>query len=75
MDFEAEAKKLHGDELLHKLRNDPDMDNETITSVIVSTFADALRRAYEAGAADALIKKIDAIAGGDWSPVNQGAPQ
>jgi hypothetical protein len=59
MDFEAEAKAI---------RN----ALQTPFSHQWQPIADALRRAYEAGAADALVKGIDLAAGDDWAPVTQG---
>ena len=58
MDFEAEALKLQNSLSLPWKK-------------AAAEIADALRRAYEAGAADALVKKLDAIAGDDWAPVTQ----
>jgi len=59
MDFEAEAKAI-----IDKILYGAGFDFDEFT-------ADALRRAYEAGVADALVKRIDAIAGDDWAPVTQ----
>jgi len=64
MDFEAEAENYAGRHLTSQYGD--------VSIIAVEEFADALRRAYEAGAADALVKGIDLAAGDDWAPVTQG---
>ena len=59
MDFEAEADKLTNE-------LSPRFEDAWGPFII-----DALRRAYATGAADALVKKLDAIVGDDWAPVAQ----
>jgi len=66
MDFKAEANKVLADVL--------SLHHGYCTGLAAGVLADALRRAYEAGAADALVRKLDAIAGDDWAPaVQEGA--
>ena len=63
MDFEAEAKKLTAPLYL-------ELDC-VIAEYHEARTAAALRRAFEAGAADALVKRIDAAGGDAWEPVGQ----
>ena len=58
MDIEAEALKLQNSLSLPWKK-------------AAAEIADALRRAYEAGAADALVKRIDAAAGDAWVAVSK----
>ena len=63
MDFKAEANKVLADVL--------SLHHGYCTGLAAGVLADALRRAYEAGAADALVKRIDAAAGDAWVAVGQ----